>query len=248
MNPATSDSSSLRHARSMVAAICRRLRRTHGRVDPPEQWPVLDELVATILSQNTSDKNSDAAFTQLRRRFPDWDAVRRAPAARIATAIRHAGLAQQKAPRIKAILEQIHAEQGKLSLEFLHDMPTEQAVEYLGRFHGVGPKTVACVLLFACRKPVLPVDTHVHRVSGRLGLIGAKTDAVRAHAELAPMVPPGQILEFHVLLIRHGRTICSARRPRCDDCPLWDLCAFGQKRLRSGGPTLTYPSNRRTSQ
>jgi len=211
-------------ARRKVTAICRRLRIACGPVRPPPQWPVLDELIATILSQNTSDSNSDAAYEELRRRFADWDAVRRAPVARIAASIRRAGLSNRKAPRIKAILQAVFAERGELSLEFLGSIPAAEAAAYLRRFPGVGPKTAACVLLFACRKPVLPVDTHVHRVSRRLGLIGRRTDAPRAHVELARIVPPRQVLAFHVQLIRLGRTICSARRPRCEDCPLADLC------------------------
>ncbi|NQT13141.1 MAG: endonuclease III, partial [Planctomycetes bacterium] len=166
--------------RKKVATICRRLGKVYGPVDPPRRRPVLDALLRTILSQNTSDANSLAAFEELRRRFDDWDAVRRAPVDRIAAAIRTAGLARRKAPRIKAILKRIHAERGEMSLEFLGAMPTREAVEYLTGLDGVGPKTAACVLLFACRKPVLPVDTHVHRVSRRLGLIGPHTDAAKA--------------------------------------------------------------------
>jgi endonuclease-3 len=195
---------------------------------------VLDELIAAILSQNTSDANSDAAFEELRRRFDDWDAVRRAPAARIAKAIRCAGLSRRKAPRIKRILQAVVRERGELSLDFLCELPAADAAEHLRRFPGVGPKTAACVLLFACRKPVLPVDTHVHRVSGRLGLIGPRTDAVKTHEQLARLVPPRLVLEFHVQLIRHGRGACSARNPRCDDCPLVDLCPEGRRRLQIG--------------
>ena len=219
-------------ARKKVAMICRRLGRAYGPVTPPEQWPVLDELVATILSQNTSDSNSDAAYAELRRRYTDWDAVRLAPAAQIARAIRRAGLSRQKAPRIRGILHAIHAERGRLSLDFLRTTPTEEAMAYLRRFPGVGPKTAACVLLFACRKPVLPVDTHVHRVSRRLGLIGPRTGAEKAHEELARLVPPQQVLEFHIQLIRHGRSVCLARRPKCPECPLLDLCPDGLKRLQ----------------
>ncbi len=218
--------------RRRIAAVCRRLRTAYGPVEPTEQWPVLDELVATILSQNTSDTNSGAAFDALRRRFPDWEAVRRARPARIAKAIRKAGLSNQKAPRIKAILQHLHRERGELSLEFLHDLPTPEAADYLGRFPGVGPKTVACVLLFACRKPVLPVDTHVHRVSLRLGLIAPRTTAEKAHEELSRLVPPRQVLEFHIQLIRHGRKTCAARKPQCEECPLLDLCPEGPTRLQ----------------
>jgi endonuclease III len=241
-----------------IIEICRRLRAVYGRVDPPEQWPVLDELIATVLSQNTSDTNSGAAFEELRRRFPgtvskrglapsqagpaaarevcgevpgpvlDWEAVRRAPTARIARAIRIAGLSNQKAPRIKAILHMVYEDRGEISLDFLRDAPTADAIEYLARFPGVGPKTVACVLLFACRKPVLPVDTHVHRVSRRLGLIGPRVSAVKAHEELARLVPLRRVLEFHIQLIRHGRTLCLARNPKCAECPLVDLCPEGR--------------------
>jgi endonuclease-3 len=217
--------------RQKIAAICRRLRKAYGPVEPPRQRPVLDSLVRTILSQNTSDSNSGAAFEELRRRFDDWEAVRRAPTAKIARAIRKAGLSNQKAPRIKAILQQIHEERGELSLEFLSSMRAGRALEYLRKLPGVGPKTAACVLLFACRKPVLPVDTHVHRVSRRLGLIAPGTDAAKAHDELSPLVPPRRVLEFHIQLIRHGRSRCSARSPQCEECPLLNLCREGAKRL-----------------
>ena len=221
----------LEQARKKVAAICRRLRKAYGPVEPPRPRPVLDSLVRTILSQNTSDSNSGAAFEELRRRFDDWEAVGRAPTARIARAIRKAGLSNQKAPRIKAILEEIYEERGELSLEFLSSMRAGRAVEYLRKLPGVGPKTAACVLLFACRKPVLPVDTHVHRVSRRLELIAPGTDAAKAHEVLAPIVPPRRVLEFHIQLIRHGRSRCSARNPQCEECPLLDLCPEGTKRL-----------------
>ncbi len=228
------DQQGSREARTAIAVICRRLRKVYGPVEPPEPWPVLDELIATVLSQNTSDTNSGPAYDELRRRFRDWEEVRRAPAARIAKAIRQAGLANRKAPRIKAILQRIFEERGELSLEFLHGLPTRQAEEYLAGFPGVGPKTVACVLLFACRKPVLPVDTHVHRLAQRIGLIGARTDAVRAQDELARWVPPARVLEFHIQLIRHGRTVCTARKPQCRDCPLLDMCREGLRRLAAG--------------
>lgn len=217
-----------------TVAVCRRLRTAYGPVEPPEVGPVLDELVATILSQNTSDANSGAAFDELERRLPNWDAVRRAPVRRIAKAIRQAGLSNSKAPRIKAILQQIYDQRGELSLEFLHDMPAREALEYLVSFSGVGPKTAACVLLFACRKPVLPVDTHVHRVSLRLGLIGPRTSAEKAHEQLAQLVPPRLVLDFHIQLIRHGRRCCTARRPKCEHCPLVDLCPDGLRRLQHG--------------
>lgn len=235
-----------------IATICRRLGRAYGPVRPPARLPVLDELIATILSQNTSDANSSAAFRELcarfpaargqsapdgrkraaadsadrrlRRRSPDWHAVMRARPSAIARAIKRGGLARQKAPRIKAILREIHQRHGRLSLNFLRTMPVGQAMDYLRQLPGVGPKTAACVLLFACGKPVLPVDTHVHRVSQRLGLIGLRTSAEKAHQELARLVPEGKVLEFHIQLIRHGRTICSAGTPHCAACPLLPGC------------------------
>jgi endonuclease-3 len=226
----------LKAKRAAVAAICRRLRKVVGPVEWPAQEPVLDELIATVLSQNTSSANSGPAYEELRRRFPDWDQVRQAPVVRVAAAIRQAGLANRKAPRIKAILQRIYEQRGELALEFLHHVPACEAQEYLASFPGVGPKTAACVLLFACRQPVLPVDTHVHRLAQRIGLIGPRTDAARAHEELARMVPAGQVLPFHILLIRHGRTVCMARKPKCRDCPLLDLCREGRRRLLAGLP------------
>jgi endonuclease III len=213
-----------RKGRPQVAVVLRRLERVFGPVEPPEKLPVLDELIATMLSQTTTDSNSGAAFEELRRRFRVWEAVRRASVDQVADAVRIAGLANQKAPRIKAVLQRLHEERGELSLEFLHEMPLDEACEYLRRFPGVGPKTIACVLLFACRKPILPVDTHVHRVSQRLGLIGSKTNEAKAHAELARLVPAERVLDFHIQLIRHGREVCSARNPRCTECILLDSC------------------------
>jgi len=218
--------------RHKVTAICRRLRKEHGPVEPPEQCLVLDELVAAILSQNTSDANSDAALQELRCRFVDWDAVRRASVPSISRAIRRAGLSNVKAPRLKAILQEIYRQRGEVSLEFLRAMPTPQAMDYLTQFPGIGPKTAACVLLFACRRPVLPVDTHVHRLSRRLGLIGPRTSAAKAHDELGRLVPPDLVLEFHVQLIRHGRTVCVARNPRCEQCCLLELCPAGWRLLQ----------------
>ncbi len=214
-----------------IGELCRRLRRCHGRVAFPDPAPMLDVLVATLLSQNTTDVNSGAAFARLIRRFPAWDDVRRARVAAIAAAIRPAGLQQQKAARIKRILQALHARRGALSLEFLQARPPGESLAYLRAFPGVGPKTAACVLLFACRQPVLPVDTHVHRVSLRLGLVPPRTTAVRAHDLLAQLVPARRVLEFHLLLIRHGRKICHARRPQCRTCPLLNACPEGLRRL-----------------
>ncbi len=207
-----------------IAQVCSRLARVHGPVKPPRAMPVLDELVATIMSQNTSDLNSSASFESLKRGFSSWDAVRRARTATVIRAIERGGLARQKGPRIKAVLSEIQKRRGRLSLQFLRRMSDGDALEFLRSFDGVGPKTAACVLLFACRKPVLPVDTHVHSVSRRLGLIGPKVSAEAAHDELASMVEPKRVLDFHILLVRHGRTVCTARNPTCRACVLAGAC------------------------
>lgn len=216
--------------RRRVRAICRQLHNAHGPVEPPEPKPVLDQLIATILSQNTADANSAPAFNELRCRFADWEEVRTARTSRIAAAIRRAGLANQKAPRIKSILQSLYRDRGELSLEFLRGLPSDDAMALLLDLPGVGPKTAACVLLFTCEKPVLPVDTHVHRLARRLGLLESDVDATKAHRILPALVPEPLVLEFHVQLIRHGRSICLAQRPRCGQCVLLDLCPEGRHR------------------
>jgi endonuclease-3 len=205
--------------RLSISQLCRRLRLAHGPVEPWDKLPPLDELIATILSQNTSNANSDAAFARLKRRFPDWEAVRTARTSSIAAAIRVAGLSRLKAPRIKAILEQLKRERSKLSLDFLCEMPDDQALAWLRRLKGVGPKTAACVLLFACDKPVLPVNTQVHRVARRLSLIGPRTSAERAHELLAAIVPRKLVLDFHVLLsVTAGGSVCRESRAAPSAC------------------------------
>lgn len=217
--------------RLSVSQLCRRLRVAHGAVEHWEKLPPLDELIATILSQNTSNANSDAAFARLKHRFPDWESVRTAKTRTIAAAIRVAGLSRLKAPRIKLILEQLARERGTMSLDFLCTMTDDQALTWLRKLKGVGPKTAACVLLFACGKSILPVNTQVHRVARRLALIGPRASAERAHELLAAIVPRKLVLDFHVLLIRHGRKICLPRKPRCTECVLLDACPEGQRRL-----------------
>jgi len=161
---------------------------------------------------------------RLRSVLPRWDRVADAPLATIAAAIRPAGLHRQKTRSIRAILRRIRAERGRISLDFLRRWPTGRIREYLLSLPGVGPKTAACVLLFSLRRPVLPVDTHVHRVSRRLGLIGPRVSAEQAHDLLADIVPPAKVYAFHVLLIEHGRKVCHARRPECSACVLSDVC------------------------
>ncbi len=195
----------------------------------PTWRPDLDpasQLVSTILSQNTNDLNRDVAYERLRARLPTWEQVRDAKVGEVIDAIRPAGLANQKGPRIQAALRFVTAERGKLDLDFLADWPVEQAKDWLSSINGVGPKTAAIVLLFSLGRPAFPVDTHIHRVTRRLGLIGPKVSREKAHRELECLVPPEDYFAFHLNIIRHGREVCISRKPRCPTCVLRDLCTF----------------------
>lgn len=207
-------------------AIHQRLLEFYGEPVWRNPLPALDELVSTILSQNTNDTNRDRAFTSLRRRFPTWEAVRDAPQEAVIDAIRSAGLANQKGPRIQTVLREITAQRGALDLGFLGDLPVDVASDWLLQFKGVGPKTTAIVLLFALGKPAFPVDTHVYRVTGRLGLRPAKITVEQAHVFLGQLFPPQAYYAAHLNIIRLGREICQARRPLCPVCPLKDLCDY----------------------
>ncbi len=202
------------------------LMKTYGEPVWRQLLPPLDELVSTILSQNTNDSNRDRAFDALRGAFADWAAVRDAPAEAVITAIRPAGLAKQKGPRIQQVLRQITAERGDLSLQFLGRMPVEEARRWLLRYKGVGPKTAAIVLLFALQLPAFPVDTHVHRVTGRLGLRPSGMSAEASHPHLEAVFCQEHYYAAHMNLIRLGREICRARRPRCPECALRNLCDY----------------------
>ncbi len=180
----------------------------------------LSELILTVLSQNTADTNSGRAFVQLMRRYRSWDAIADAPLDEVIATIQPGGLAPQKSPRIQAILRAVRERTPEWDLGFLETMPLEEARAWLRALPGVGPKTVACVLLFALGRPALPVDTHVERVSKRLGLIAEKATAGQAHALLEAIVDPADYYPFHMLLIKHGRRTCAARRPACERCPL----------------------------
>jgi endonuclease-3 len=207
-----------------VAEIERRLDDYFGLIAPELRNDPIAELIGTILSQNTSDLNSERAFVALRERFPSWEAVLAADDAEIVEAIRAGGLAQVKGPRIKQVLERIAEDRGEISLDFLTDLPPAAARAYLLSLPGVGVKTAACVQVFACGQPALPVDTHVHRLAIRLGLIEPGTNAERAQARLEAMVPLERHYSLHVHLIRLGREICKAQRPRCPECPLLEIC------------------------
>ncbi len=183
-------------------------------------------LVSTIISQNTNDTNRDVAYERLRKRFPTWEQVRDAPTGELIETIRPAGLAPTKGPRIQEALRAITRERGEITLDFLAELPLDQAKAWLSRLNGVGPKTAAIVLLFALGMPAFPVDTHVHRVSKRLGLIGSKVSREQAHVVLEGMMPPDTFYAFHLNLIAHGRKVCHARKPRCEVCNLRDLCDY----------------------
>lgn len=215
--------------RSKTEEVHHRLLDTYGE---PTWRPHLDpvsELVSTILSQNTNDVNRDVAYDRLTSRLPTWEQVRDVDVEVVIEAIRPAGLANQKAPRIQESLRFITLERGELSLDFLGDWPVDEAKSWLTSMKGVGPKTAAIVLLFSLGRPAFPVDTHVHRVAKRLGLIAPQTSREKAHEELERLVSPEDYYAFHLNLIRHGRQVCTSRKPHCQACPLQDLCDYYQE-------------------
>jgi endonuclease-3 len=193
--------------------------------------PAVDELVSTILSQNTNDVNRDRAFNALTAKFATWESVRDASADEVVSAIRPAGLANQKGPRIQQVLRQITEERGDLDLSFLKDLPLEEARSWLTKFNGVGPKTAAIVLCFSLGRPAFPVDTHIYRVSGRIGLRPAAMTVEQAHPHLEAVFPPETYYAAHLNLIRLGREICHARKPECPKCPIRKLCDTGNAEI-----------------
>ena len=191
--------------------------------------PAIDELVSTILSQNTNDVNRDRGFHALRAKLPAWEAVRDAQVEDVINAIRPAGLANQKGPRIQQVLRAITAERGSLNLDFLADLPIEEARAWLTKFNGVGPKTAAIVLCFSLNMPAFPVDTHIYRLSGRIGLRPEKMTVEQAHPHLESVFPPETYYAAHLNLIRLGREVCHARKPNCPKCPIIKLCDYKEK-------------------
>ncbi len=215
-------------------AVHQHLLDHYGYPEWRNPLPALDELVSTILSQNTNDVNRDRAFQALRLRFPTWEAVRDAPVEAVIDAVRPAGLANQKGPRIQAVLESITEQRGDLSLDFLGELPAQEAHDWLLQFKGVGPKTAAIVLQFALDMPAFPVDTHIYRVTGRIGLRPENMSAEKAHQHLAGLFPPETYYAAHLNIIRLGREVCQARRTACEECPLLRLCDYGIARTGSG--------------
>lgn len=207
--------------------VSQRLTDFYG-VAPWSKKNVMSMLVDILLSHRTKDEQTEAAYQNLLRRFGSWEGVRDAPVQDVQEAITNVNWPEVKAPRLQAIMHRITSERGNLDLNFLHDVPVEEGTAWLSRFEGVGPKTAAAVLLFSARKPILPVDTHVHRVSIRLGLIGKKATAEAAHTLLQALLPndPQSIYNFHKALLRHGQRICVYERPRCEKCPITDLCEY----------------------
>ena len=210
------------------APVAELLHEIFGWPDWRPFLPPLDELIDCILSQSTTDANRDRAFAALKDNFSGWEAVMNAPTAAVVAAIKPAGLSNQKAPRIQEALRRIQAERGELNIDFLGDLPIEEAKAWLTSFHGVGPKTAAIVLCFAFQRPAFPVDTHIHRVGQRIGFLPQGISADNAHPVMEAIIPPGDYFAFHLNLIRLGREICHARNPRCEICPLTPYCDYYQ--------------------
>ncbi|MBK5108005.1 MAG: endonuclease III, partial [Anaerolineales bacterium] len=219
-------------------AIHQKLIEFYGDPDWRNPLPPLDELVSTILSQNTNDVNRDRAFDALTARYSSWEEVRDADEQDVIDTIRPAGLANQKGPRIQNILTQITEQKGSLDLSFLGEMQTEDARQWLLQFKGVGPKTAAIVLQFSLGKPAFPVDTHVYRVTGRIGIRPEKMRADQAHIYLEELLPEETYYPAHLNIIRFGREICHARKPACEQCPLNGMCDFYEE-IQSNQDQLT---------
>lgn len=211
-----------------ILYIIQNLRSVYGAPKIERGLDPLDVLIETILSQSTTNANSGRAFESLKRRFPTWELARRARVSSIEAAIRSGGLARQKSVRIKQLLNEIHERRGSLDLSFLETTPLEEAKQFLASFKGVGPKTVACTLLFAFNRPVFPIDIHIFRIARRLGLIPERCSDEEAHRLMGKLIPRKRYYEVHINLIRLGRKICRPRDPQCEQCCLVEYCEFYQ--------------------
>jgi endonuclease III len=208
--------------RRMVAALERRFGEPAVRRD----LDLIGSFILTSLSQHTSDLNAERAYAELIRRFPTWDALAQAPTRQIVAAIRSAGLANQKGPRIRALVRWVHEQFGDYDLSALHAMTDREIVETMTQVNGIGIKTVSVVMLFSMGRDVFPVDTHVHRICRRVGVVPDRATVEQTHHRMAALVPRGKSMSLHVNLLRLGRTLCSARRPQCPECPLHKFCAY----------------------
>lgn len=216
-----------------MRAIRDRLRELYGRpVNTPHGHPIA-ELVRTILSQNTNDRNRDVAYERLRTALPRWDEVRDAPVETVEAAIQPGGLSKTKAPRIQEVLRLLPDDAGEPTLDWLAEADRDEATEFLVELPGVGRKTAACVMIFALGRPEIPVDTHVYRVGGRLGLFAANASFERAHDEMLAIIDPEDAYELHVNLITHGRRVCRPK-PRCGECALRRMCPYYRGNQSSG--------------
>lgn len=226
----------LQRLRTKYQLIGASLAALYGFPTWRQHYPPVDELVDCILSQSTNDANKDKAFALLKANYPSWEAVRDAETKAVIETIRPAGLANQKGPRIQQVLRDITTQRGSITLDFLTDLEIDEAKRWLTSLNGVGPKTAAIVLCFAFNRPAFPVDTHVHRVCGRLGLIGPKVSADRAHPLLEAIVPVERYYQAHLNIIEHGRKVCHARNPACERCPLTAWCDDFQARQAGSQP------------
>lgn len=226
MKPPSPDE--LAEKKRLVKFITQNLEATYGIPRNSHCDDPLDELIGTILSQSTSNINSHRAFESLKKRFPDWDSVRRARPASIATAIQSGGLANVKSVVIKNVLNEILERRGNLDLSFLKTVSVDEARSFLTSLKGVGPKTAACVLLFSCQRPLFPMDTHIFRITRRLGLLPEKINDQQAHELMEPLIPPGKQYSLHINLIAHGRKSCHAQIPKCEQCSLIEQCDYGR--------------------
>lgn len=202
------------------------LTSVYGQLDWSRGQDGMDELISCILSQSTSDINRDRGFARLKSAYDSWHAVRCAELDELTEVIRPAGLAKQKAPRIQAVLATIYEKVGEYSIDFLDDLSIDEAKAWLISLKGIGPKTAAIVLCFAYGRAAFPVDTHIYRVSKRIGFIPEKLSANDAHPVMEAIVPAADYYQFHIQLIQHGRDTCHARKPACARCPISDSCDF----------------------
>jgi endonuclease-3 len=225
-NDITTKIDNFEQRKAKYAPIFDLLEEIYGHLEWRQSQSPMDELVSCILSQNTNDRNRDKAFDALKAQYASWQDVVDAPEDEIVDTVRPAGLANQKGPRIQNVLRYLKDEYGEYNIDFLADMPIEDAKKWLVSLEGVGPKTAAIVLCFGFNLPAFPVDTHVHRVGKRIGFLPEKISADHAHPVMEAIVPAEDYYAFHIYLIRHGRDTCNARQPHCERCPLTAHCNY----------------------